>query len=272
MPNAKALLDAGRLGEAIQELNQQVKARPADASLRVFLFELLCFDGNLDRADKQLDFLATQAGDAGGELAVQIYRALITAEKTRRTVFRGDGLPKFVTPPGSHVEQSLLLLKKLHTSPADVAALLEEVEEATPAIGGQRGDAVFSSFRDADDRVAGVLEVFNGADYIWVPLDQVKRLDVARPARLRDLMWAKAKIEVGDQPEGDVFLPALYVDSYSRSDDAVKLGRMTEWEALYDSVVTGFGQRMFLVDGEEVGLQDLGIVTFADVGAGAQEA
>ena len=150
MPNAKALLDAGRLGEAIQELNQQVKARPADASLRVFLFELLCFDGNLDRADKQLDFLATQAGDAGGELAVQIYRALITAEKTRRTVFRGDGLPKFVTPPGSHVEQSLLLLKKLHTSPADVAALLEEVE-ATPAIGGQRGDAVFSSFRDADD-------------------------------------------------------------------------------------------------------------------------
>ena len=114
--------------------------------------------------------------------------------------------------------------------------------------------------------------MFNGADYIWVPLDQVKRLDVARPARLRDLMWAKAKIEVGDQPEGDVFLPALYVDSYSRSDDAVKLGRMTEWEALYDSVVTGFGQRMFLVDGEEVGLQDLGIVTFADVGAGAQEA
>jgi len=270
--DAKALLEQGRLTEAIQAVNQAVKSRPTDSSLRVLLFELLCFEGNLERADKQLDLMATQAGDPGTGLAMQVYRALIAAEQTRRLVFTGDALPKFVTPPGSHVEQALVLLKKMRSLTTDLASALGEVEEATPPIAGQRGAQSFSSFRDADDRVSTVIEVFNGSEYIWVPTDQVRRLEVAKPAKLRDLMWAKAKIEVGDQPAGDVFIPALYVNSHTRSEQPVKLGRMTEWEALEDSMVIGFGQRMFLVDGEEVALHDLGELTFATAATGAQEA
>jgi type VI secretion system protein ImpE len=270
--DAKALLEQGRLADAIQEVNKQVKTRPTETSLRVLLFELLCFEGNLDRADKQLDLMASQAGDPGTGLAVQVYRALVAAEKTRRLVFTGDALPKFVTQPGPHIEQALVLLKKMRSLTTDLASVLGEVEEATPAVAGQRGGQAFSSFRDADDRVAGVIEVFNGSEYIWVPTDQVHRLEVAKPARLRDLMWAKAKIEVGDQPAGDVFIPALYVNSHTRPEEPVKLGRMTEWEALEDSMVVGFGQRMFLVDGEEVALHDLGDVSFAVAATGAQEA
>jgi type VI secretion system protein ImpE len=263
MQGARALFEAGRLTDAVHELTEQVRSRPADAGLRTFLFELLCFQGDLDRARKQLGVMATQISDPGIELAVQVYEQLLAAEGTRRDVFHGDALPKFVTPPGEHVERYLILLRKMTAPAAEVAALLEQAEEASPEIGGERKGQRFSSLRDADDRVAGVLEVFHGTDYLWVPFDQITRLEIEVPTKLRELMWARARLQVADQPEGEVFIPALYVDSYRHEQETVRLGRSTEWEAWQDQMVIGSGQRVFLVDGQDVSLFDLGDVGFA---------
>lgn len=264
MDDAKTLLAAGRLAEAIEELNRTVRLSPSDATLRTFLFELLCFQGDLDRAAKQLGVIATQTNDMGTGLAVQGYRALLAAEAQRRAVFHGDALPKFITTPGAHVERYLLLLKKLGTAPADeIGAMLEQAEEESPAIGGERGGRPFTSFRDADDRVARVLEVFHGGEYLWVPLDQVIQIDITPPKKLRELMWAQARLQVRGEPAGDVFIPTCYPDSYRHPNDNVKLGRLTEWEALHDRMVLGQGQRVFLIDDEEVALLDLGRATFA---------
>jgi type VI secretion system protein ImpE len=265
MPNAKALFEAGRLADAVQELNQAVKSRPSDSGLRTFLFELLCFQGALDRAAKQLDVIAAQSGDVGIELAVQVYRSLLAAEDQRRAVFHGDALPKFITPPRAHIERYLLLVKKMRSaSEEEIAAMLEQAEEDSPSIGGDRGGQPFSSFRDADDRVAGVLEVFNDGEYLWVPFDQITRLDITPPRKLRELMWVQARLQVENQPAGEVFIPTRYTDSYLHQDDNVKLGRLTEWEALHDRMVIGMGQHVFLVDGEEIALLDLGGVSFAE--------
>jgi type VI secretion system protein ImpE len=273
MLNAKALFDAGRLGDAVQELNQAVKAHPSDAGLRTFLFELLCFQGALDRAARQLDVIAAQSGNAGVELAVQVYRSLLAAEESRRAVFHGDALPKFITPPRPHVERYLLLLKKIGSaSQQELGAMLEEAEEESPAVAGERDGGPFSTFRDADDRVASVLEVFHEGEYLWVPFDQITRVDITPPKKLRELMWVQARLQVGDQPTGDVFIPTRYTDSYLHPNDNVKLGRITEWEALHDRMVFGMGQRVFLVDGEEVALLDLGGASFAAQPTGAPAA
>ena len=56
--NAKELFQAGRLDEAIQALGAELRDNPADARRRTFLFELLCFAGEFDRAEKHLDILA----------------------------------------------------------------------------------------------------------------------------------------------------------------------------------------------------------------------
>jgi type VI secretion system protein ImpE len=270
MLNAKALFEAGRLAEAVQELNRELKSRPADNALRVFLFELLCFQGDLERAAKQLDVIAAQSGDAGTELAVHVYRGLLSAEAQRRSVFHGDGLPKFVTPPRAHVERYLLMLKKLGSAaPDEIGAMLEEAEEESPSLGGERQGQAFSSFRDADDRVASVLEVYHAGEYLWVPLDQITRLAIKPPEKLRELMWVQARLAIVGQPEGDVFIPTLYTDSHRHTDDKVKLGRLTEWEALHDRMVLGMGQRVFLVDDAEIALLDLGEVSFTLQPAGA---
>src|SRR5438128_2688391 len=102
MKDARTLFDAGRLGDAVAELTESLRLRPADTGLRTFLFELLCFQGDLDRAEKQLGVLVHQSGDARIALAVQVYGQLLAAERLRRDVFHGQALPKFVTPPGEH--------------------------------------------------------------------------------------------------------------------------------------------------------------------------
>ena len=48
---ARESYNAGRLQEAIAAQTQEVKARPADQSQRLFLFELLAFAGDLDEDD-----------------------------------------------------------------------------------------------------------------------------------------------------------------------------------------------------------------------------
>jgi len=52
---ADELLRAGQLDEAIASLGVELRGNPADVQRRTFLFELLCFAGEHDRAEKQLD-------------------------------------------------------------------------------------------------------------------------------------------------------------------------------------------------------------------------
>ena len=55
---AEELLQSGRLSEALAALETKVRANPADAKLRVFLFQLLCVLGQWERAMAQLNVAA----------------------------------------------------------------------------------------------------------------------------------------------------------------------------------------------------------------------
>ena len=58
--NAKELLGAGKVRDAESALNAYLRNNPADAGQRTFLFELLCFSGQYDRAEKHLGVLAKE--------------------------------------------------------------------------------------------------------------------------------------------------------------------------------------------------------------------
>ena len=80
--NAKELYQAGRLAEAVQAVGAELRDNPADTHRRTFLFELLCFAGDYDRAAKQLDILAQEGAQA--EMGTLVYRAAIQAERQTR--------------------------------------------------------------------------------------------------------------------------------------------------------------------------------------------
>jgi len=87
--NASESYKAGKLQEAIDAQIQDVKTNPADQAKRLFLFELLLFAGDLDRARRQVD--AITYGQMDLDMAVLGYRQLLDAELARRRLF-SDGL------------------------------------------------------------------------------------------------------------------------------------------------------------------------------------
>jgi type VI secretion system protein ImpE len=87
--NPQELFRAGRLTDAIKSLSAELRDNPTDVRRRTFLFELLCFAGEYERADKQLEVLA-QAGPQS-EMGVLLYRSALFAERQRQDVFeRGE--------------------------------------------------------------------------------------------------------------------------------------------------------------------------------------
>jgi type VI secretion system protein ImpE len=89
MSQAKTLFERGQLNEAIDELTREVKSSPGNTELRIFLFELLCFAGDWDRAERQLDVVGHQSTQA--KVGVEVYRNNIRAERDRRRLF-SDGV------------------------------------------------------------------------------------------------------------------------------------------------------------------------------------
>jgi len=268
MMKAKELLNQGKLAAAIEQLTQDVRARPTDLPCRIFLFELLCFAGDLSRAEKQLDVIGHQNVEI--LIGVEIYRQILKAEEGRRAVFAEDKLPCFLTTPPEYVTFYLEALKLQREGELGKARLLlEKALELQPALAGQADGQPFQEFEDSDPFLGPFLELIVNEKYAWLPFEQIRRIEIAKPEQLRDLIWARARLEARGGDLGQVFLPVLYPGSNGHDDEHVKLGRRTDWIEKGEGLVRGMGQRMFLIDGRERAMLELTEISFADTGEGS---
>src|SRR5437899_4839895 len=129
---ANELYKAGKLQEAIDAQIKEVKANAADHSRRLFLFELLAFAGDLEKARRQID--AIQYGELELDAAVLTYRKLLDAEEARRRLFRDGVKPQFLKDPPEHVNLRLEALNRLREKrPAEALETLHRAAEAAPA-------------------------------------------------------------------------------------------------------------------------------------------
>jgi type VI secretion system protein ImpE len=267
MANARELLQEARLALAIEAASGEVRANPTDSSRRIFLFELLAFAGEWDRAVKQLDVLGQ--GGPKESLAVLVYKANIEAERTRQRLFSEGLPPHFLTEPPPYVDLHLDAINRLREGKfAEAREILDRAEEGRPALEGTLNGTPFADFRDCDDLIGPVLELIVKDKYTWMPFEQVRRLEVSPPSLLRDLVWARAKVEALDGTVGDVFIPALYEGSCRHADDRVRLGRMTEWMPLSDDVARGAGLKSFLAGEDDVPLFEARQITFTRISPG----
>jgi type VI secretion system protein ImpE len=226
---AGQLFQAGKLDQAVQALGAELRDNPSDVQRRTFLFELLCFAGAYDRAEKHLDVLAQGGKDA--QLGALLYAGALHAERSRTELFQKKEYPK---------------------SAADFAAV---------PLSGTLNGKPFESFEDADPRIGARLEVFAAGQYMWLPLEHIASIEMGPPKRLRDLLWCPALVRTGpgfkERELGEVLLPVLTPLSFLNADDAVRLGRMTVWQETEDEGPAPAGQKMFLVDDEEFPLLEL---------------
>src|ERR1700733_5811634 len=88
---AKRLFDEGKVREAQKELAAYLREHPADTAQRTFLFELLCFSGDYDRAEKQLG--AVPQASSQTELGAVLYYSALHAERLRHGIFERQEFP-----------------------------------------------------------------------------------------------------------------------------------------------------------------------------------
>ena len=261
MVTVKTLFDAGQLHAAIEEATREVKVHPADQARRMTLFELLCFAGEWERAEKQLAVIGQQSADVA--LAVQVYSDNLRAEQWRAQVWREGLPPAFLTEPPAYIELHLSVINRIREDNWDAAGeLLDQAEDARPALSGILNGQAFENFRDSDDLTAPVLEMFARERYVWLPFEQVRRIEIEPPQYLRDLLWVKAKLETTTGLTGEVFLPALYFGSGQHENEAVKLGRLTDWQELAEGLARAAGQHVWLAGEEEIALLDARTLEF----------
>lgn len=258
--SVERLLEDGKLDEAIAQLVGGVKARPSDLARRTFLFELLCFAGEWDRAGRQLDAIGHLDGGPLAMVGVQAYRNLLEAERRRARLFEAGERPRFPLEPPESVTARLEALDLARAGRGVEAKARIDAAGPGPEILGDVGGVAFEGLQDADDLLGPVLEVFAPAGYCWVPWEQVQYLAVPPPAGLRDLLWAPAKLASFDGQLGEVFLPCLYPGTAADPDGATRLGRVTDWREQPGGLVRGVGRKLFLVGEEARTLQEIGTI------------
>lgn len=253
---ARACLREGRLGDAIAAQTAAVRLRPTDVDVRGLLAELFCFSGDLDRADRQLEVIASQAPTVIG---TALFRQILRAERARRECFSEGRLPEFLAPPPEHIECHLRALLALREGDAAVAKeLIAEADALRPAVAGVCDGVGFQDWRDLDDLTAGFLEVLTSTGkYYWVPLEQVISLEFRRPEHERDLLWRRAGLTLRQGPEGEVFVPATYWISPEHADDELRLGRRTDWLTHPHEPVRGVGLRTYLAGERDLTILDI---------------
>jgi len=264
MPNAKELLEAGKLSDAIQAMNDEVKRNPTDLQRRSFLVELLCASGRLERADAQLEVMLQQ--DAKAALSVALMRQLIRAETARRDFYASGRLPEFIDVPTPDLQLYVQASVHVRDKRTDEAVrLLEQAEEKRPRVKGVCNGKPFADLRDLDDLTASVVEVLTSTGkFYWIPVERVRSIEFRKPERLRDLLWRRALMSVASGPDGEVFLPATYPPDGADGDERALLGRVTDWRGGDGAPMRGIGQVSFLVDEESVPIMQMETVTFEE--------
>ena len=261
MNEAKSQFDAGNLAGAVEAALNAVRGNPTDAAARTFLFELSCFSGDWERAEKQLDVIGHQ--DVAAMIGSMIYRQNFKAERDRGKLFSEGLKPEFLMPVPDYVNALLDANNLIREGKiADARKILDEVEENRPASPCTVNGEKFSDFRDYNDSTMCVLEVILKDSYVWLPLEHIQRITFFKPKSLRDLFWIHAEVETTNGTGGEMFIPALYADSWKADDDLVRLGRKTDWRDAGEETFIGEGTKTFWMDGQDKSILDFETIEF----------
>jgi type VI secretion system protein ImpE len=253
-PAEQALRD-GDPQQALKLLQDQVRSKPGDAKLRVFLFQLLCVLGQWDRALNQLNVAGEM--DAGTLAMVQTYREAIHCERLREQVFAGQKVPMLFGEPEPWLALLLeALLREGRGEPEAALKLRHQAFEQAPATPGQADGQPFAWLADADMRLGPVLEAIVNGRYYWVPVPRLARVAIEAPADLRDRVWMPAQLQFSNGGEVVALLPTRYAGT-PLADPLLALARKTEWAEPAPGFYVGSGQRMFATDAGDLPLMDV---------------
>ena len=246
----------GNLQGALEELQAKIRNQPDNSQLRIFLFQLLVVLGQWERALSQLNVLDKLEKDTWP--MVHAYREAIQCEVLRAEIFAGRRKPLIFGEPPAWMAWLLESLRLTVAAQYDQAlALRDQAFDLAAASSGTMDETPFNWIADADSRLGPVLEAIINGRYYWVPIQQIRAIDITEAADLRDFVWLPAEFTWINGGKVFGLIPTRYPGSESVQDSSIQLARTTQWQELTDGVFIGLGQRMLTTDQDDYPLLDI---------------
>jgi type VI secretion system protein ImpE len=253
---AEQTLKNGDPVTALAELQDRVRAEPADPELRIFLFQLLCVLGHWERALNQLA-VATNLDPSVIAMA-QTYGEAVRCEAIRDGVFAGKKSPMIFGEPDQWLAFLIeSLLAAGHGQPERSEELRSRALADAPTADGTIDGRPFAWIADADSRLGPVLEAVINGRYYWVPFARLVKVDIDEPKDLRDVVWMPAHFTFENGGESVALIPTRYPGSAASEDGLIQLARKTVWKEIAPDVHCGLGQRILATDADDMPLMDV---------------
>jgi len=251
------MLQAGDIGACIEQAMQDVRADAGNVRHRVLLFQLMCLNGDWEKARRQLYVLKDM--DAETIPMFETYDPVIQCEMFRQAVFDGQRSPLLFGEPRDWLATLCQALPCFADGRLEQGLEMqaEAFDQAPTSSGRIVADGAaepeeFEWIADADGRLGPVLEVFLNGHYYWVPIEHVRHVRIDEPEDLRDLVWTPAQFQWANGGQAVGFIPTRYSGTENATDDRVRLSRMTEWLGSpgddEDGLQVGVGQRLLATD------------------------
>jgi len=247
-PKHEELFRSGKLTDSRDAVMEAIRNKPADESLRVFLFHVSALLGDWKRADTQLDVVRGLSADSAFLHAV--FKPIIVLEKFREEVFTGKRTPLAFGEPPTWLTDMISALS-IEGEAAD--QLRATALEAAPAQSGSINGNDFEWVMDADSRLGPTLEIFQNGKYFWLPFEHISHWASEAPETLRDLIWQPMSITLVNGGEIHAHVPVRYPGSHAHDDELIKLGRKTDWS---DGNI-GWGSRLLATNDADYSLLEI---------------
>ncbi len=98
-----------------------------------------------------------------------------------------------------------------------------------------------------------MLEVFQSGRYVWLPVEQIRKLRLESVESLRDRLYQPATVWLVDGHSYELFIPALYSATAEHSEEGIRTGAGIDWIDR-GGLMRGLGSRTFLFGDEELEL------------------
>ena len=257
---ASDFLRQGKLNEALEALQNQIRSDPSNAKHRVFLFQLLCVMGRWDRALTQLN-VASEI-DPKNLLMGEVCKQALQCEALRKEIFEGKKMPLVFGQPQEWVGWMIQANQQSAQGHyKEAQELRDRALESAPAIAGRINSDGFEWVADADPRLGPILEAIIEGRYFWIPLANINQIKIDKPVDLRDVIWAPANFVWSNGGTAVGFIPARYAGSDDVEDDAIRLGRRTDWVEQGPGFAVPVGQRLFATNEAEYPILEVRALT-----------
>jgi type VI secretion system protein ImpE len=88
------------------------------------------------------------------------------------------------------------------------------------------------------------------------------RIEIEKPADLRDFVWAPATLTLETGAASVALIPTRYPGTERETEAALRLARATDWREQPGGAWHGVGQRMLTTNQAEIALLDVRVIAF----------